>query len=93
MNGFWRATPARRTIRIVVLVWGFVYLAALTGPIHGVSIIPDAYRARIVSISKEVFGLLVLVWVVVEWVRGRPPWAPFLEAYRRKKRADPEAKP
>jgi len=83
----------RRTIRIAWFVWGVVYLAALTGPIHGVSIIPEAYRARIVSISGEAFGLLLVVWVSVEWVRGRPPWAPFLEAYRRKKRADPEAKP
>jgi len=93
MNRFWRATPVRWAISIALLVWFIVYVAALVGPIAGVSIIPNTYRGSIKSISENVFFTLFIVSAVVECVRGRPPWAPFREAYRRKKRAGPAAKP
>jgi len=35
------------TFRIAVLVWVIVFYAAVIGPIHGVSIIPNAYRGPI----------------------------------------------
>jgi len=52
------------------------------GPIHGVSIIPNACCGPIKSISEGVVFIGMFVSAVADWVRGRPSWAPFREINR-----------
>jgi len=70
------------TFRIAVLVWVIAFYAAVIGPIHGVSIIPNAYRGPIKSISEGVAFIGIFVSAVADLVRGRPPWTPFREINR-----------
>jgi len=79
MNRFWRAAPARWAFSIALLVWLLAYAAALVGPIAGVSIVPNTFRGPIKSISEGVFFIGIFVSVVMDWVRGRPPWAAFCQ--------------
>jgi len=65
-----------------------VYIAALVGPIAGLSIIPNAYRGPIKSRSDVVI-IGIIVARLVEWFRGRHPSCASRELNRRKDRADP----
>ena len=76
------------TFRIAELVWVIALYAAVIGPIHGVSIIPNAYRGPIKSRSDVVI-IGIIVARLVEWFRGRHPSCASRELNRRKDRADP----